>query len=109
MIMEKEFTQEQKYILARKRVEKISKFYKHLVVYIIINTFLSAIFIAGDVNDGDTFIEAFTNYHNYKIWMFWGIGIFLQVLNTFGINFIFNKKWEQQKIKKYMNEQNNIK
>lgn len=106
--MEKEFTQEQKYILARKRVEKISKFYKHLAVYVIVNTFLSAIFIVGDVNDGDTFIEAFINYHNYKIWMFWGIGIVFQALNTFGINFIFNKDWEQQKIKKYMNEQNNI-
>ena len=82
--MEREFTQEQKYVLAKKKVEKISKFYKHLAIYVILNIFLSAIFIAGDMNDGDTFMEAVSNYHNYKIWLFWGIGIAFQALNTFG-------------------------
>ncbi|MCI2227953.1 2TM domain-containing protein [Polaribacter sp. MSW13] len=105
--MNKEFTQEQKYILAKKRVEKISKFYKHLATYIIINVFLSAIFIVGDMNDGDTFNEAVSDYHNYKIWLYWGIGIVFQALNTFGLNLFMNKDWEQKKIQKYMDEQNN--
>ena len=104
--MEKILTQEQKYILARKRVEKISKFYKHLATYVIVNTFLSAIFIVGDINDGDTFNEAFLDYHNYKIWLFWGIGIAFQALNTFGIRLFFGKNWEEKKIQKYMDEQN---
>ena len=106
--MERKFTEEQKYVLARKKVEKISKFYKHLAVYVIVNTFLSVIFIVGDINDGDTFSEAFSNYHNYKIWLYWGIGIIFQALNTFGINMFLNKDWEQKKIKEYMNDQNNI-
>ena len=103
--MSRQFTEEQKYILARKRVEKISKFYKHLATYVIVNIFLSAIFIAGDMNDGDTFNEAIFDYHNYKIWLYWGIGILFQALNTFGIRLFFNKDWEQKKIEKYMNEQ----
>ncbi len=102
--MEREFTQDQQYILARKRVEKISKFYKHLAVYVILNIFLSAVFIFGDIKDGDTFIEAFTDYHNYKIWLFWGIGIIFQGLSTFGLNLFFNKNWEENKIKELMNE-----
>ncbi|WP_288955860.1 2TM domain-containing protein [uncultured Polaribacter sp.] len=102
--MEQKFTQEQKYVLARKRVERISKFYKHLAIYVIVNLFLSAIFIVGDMNDGYTFKEAVTDYHNYKIWMYWGIGIVFQALNTFGINFIFNKDWEERKVKEYMND-----
>jgi hypothetical protein len=105
--MEQGFTKEQKYVLARKRVEKISKFYKHLASYVIVNTFLTAIFIAGDVNDGDTFSEALFNYHNYKIWLYWGIGIVFQALNTFGIRLFFKKDWEEKKIKKYMEEQYN--
>ena len=105
--MEKEFTKEQRYVLARKRVEKISKFYKHLASYIVVNIFLTAIFIVGDMNDGDTFNEAFTNYHNYKIWLYWGIGIAFQALNTFGLNLFMSKDWEERKIKKYMDEQNN--
>jgi hypothetical protein len=104
--MEREFSTAQKYLLAKKRVEKISKFYKHLASYIIVNIFLTAIFIAGDVNDGDTFSEALFNYHNYKIWMYWGIGIAFQALNTFGLNLFFNKSWEERKIKRYMEEQN---
>lgn len=105
--MEREYTQEQKYILVRKRIEKLSKFYKHLAVYLIVNTFLSALFIFGDMNDGDTFSQAFYNYHNYKIWFYWGIGIAFQVLNTFGISLLFNKEWEQRKVQQYLDEQNN--
>ncbi|APZ47081.1 hypothetical protein BW723_12655 [Polaribacter reichenbachii] len=104
--MERDFTEEQKYILARKRVEKMSKFYKHLAVYVVVNTFLSCIFIAGDINDGDTFFEAVCNYHNYKIWLFWGIGVFFNALNVFGASLFFNKDWEKRKIKKYIEEQN---
>jgi len=104
--MEREFTQEQKYILAKKRVEKISKFDKHLATYVVVNIFLSSIFIVGDMNDGVTFIEAVSDYHNYKIWFFWGIGIAFQAFNTFGLNLFMNKDWEQKKIKKYMDEQN---
>lgn len=102
--MKPNFTEEQKYILAKKRVEKISKFYKHLAAYVIVNIFLSAIFIVGDINDGDSFNEAFFNYHNYKIWIYWGLGILFQAINTFGIYFLFSKNWEERKIKEYMDE-----
>ena len=105
--MEKEFTKEQQYVLARKRVEKISKFYKHLASYIVVNIFLTAIFIVGDMNDGDTFKEALTDYHNYKIWLYWGIGIAFQALNTFGLTLFMNKDWEEKKIQKYMRDQDN--
>ncbi|MGY8909689.1 MAG: 2TM domain-containing protein [Flavobacteriales bacterium] len=105
--MEKQFTQEQKYILARKRVEKITKFYKHLAVYIIVNTFLTAVFIVGDMNDGDTFNEAFLNIWNYQIWFFWGIGIVFKALNVFGLGMFFSNNWEERKIKEYMNQQDN--
>ncbi|WP_405605217.1 2TM domain-containing protein [Polaribacter sp. Asnod1-A03] len=100
--MKTQYTEEQRYILTKKKVEKISKFYKHLVVYVVVNTFLSAIFIVGDINEGDTFTEAFFNYHNYKIWFFWGIGVVFQALNVFGLNIFFNKDWEQKKINEYL-------
>jgi Ni/Fe-hydrogenase subunit HybB-like protein len=104
--MKQLITEEQRYVLARKKVEKISKFYKHLATYIIINTFISAIFIVGDVNDGDTFNEAFWNYHNYKIWMYWGIGILFQAISTFGLPLFLNKDWEERKINEYLEQEN---
>lgn len=102
--MEAKFTDEQRYLLAKKRVEKMSKFYKHLTVYMVVNIFLSAIFIVGDINDGDSLNDAIFNYHNYKIWLYWGIGIVFQALNVFTINTLFDKNWEEKKIKEYMNE-----
>jgi hypothetical protein len=102
--METDFTKEQRYILAKKRVEKVSKFYKHLAVYVVVNIFLTAVFIIGNLNDGDTFKQAVFNYHNYKIWLFWGLGILYQALNVLGVNMIFNKSWEERKIKEFMNE-----
>lgn len=100
--MEKQFTKDQKYLLASKRVEKIGKFYKHFAIYVVVNIFLTSIFIIGHINNGATFYESFTNYNNYKIWFFWGIAIFFQALNTFGIPLFFNKNWEENKIKEYM-------
>ncbi len=104
--MDTQFTEEQKYILARKRVERISKFYKHLAVYIVVNTFLSIIFIVGDINDGDSFTQAVFYNNNYKIWFYWGIGIVFNAINVFGISYFFNRDWEKRKIKQYMEEQN---
>ena len=104
--MQKQYTKEQKYILARKRVERIGKFYRHLAIYLVVNTFLSAIFIVGDMNNGDTFNQAFFNHRNYKIWFYWGIGIAFQAINTFGINLFFNKDWENRKVQQYLDEQN---
>lgn len=102
--MEKINSDEQKFILAKKRVEKLRKFYKHLATYIIVNTFLSALFIFNDVNDGDTLKEALLNYHNYKIWLYWGIGIAFQTINVFGERLFFSKDWEERKLNKYLNQ-----
>ncbi|MDX6746198.1 2TM domain-containing protein [Polaribacter sp. PL03] len=104
--MEINRTQQQRFILAKNRVEKISKFYKHLATYIVVNTFLSAIFIFGDVNEGDTFKEALFNYNNFRIWFFWGIGIAFQAFNTFGFNILMSEDWEDKKIQKYMDQEN---
>jgi hypothetical protein len=103
--MEREFTKEQQYVLARKRVVKIRKFYKHFTIYVVVNVFLSALFIIGDTNRGDTFMQAVLDGHNYKIWVYWGFGIIFQALNTFGVHLFFSKNWEERKVKQYMETQ----
>jgi hypothetical protein len=106
--MESNQDQEKRFIVAKKRVEKIKKFYKHLAIYIIVNIFLTSIFIIGDMDDGDTFAEAFFQYKNIAIWMYWGFGILYQALTIFGNGMFFSKDWEQRKIKEYANQQKNI-
>ncbi|QXP74076.1 2TM domain-containing protein [Tenacibaculum sp. HL-MS23] len=103
--MERDYSEEQKYILAKKRVEKIKGFYIHLAVFIVINIFISAVIVFGLMNDGTyNFIEAVTHFGTYSTWLFWGIGLFFHWLGVFGSNLFFGKDWEKKKIEQYMDD-----
>ena len=101
------FTEEHKYLLAKKRVEKIKGFYIHFLVYVIVNIFISAIIIFGLTNDSNgeySFFDAITHFGVYSTWLFWGIGVFFHWLGVFGTNVFFGKDWEKKKIEKYMDD-----
>ena len=103
--MEKDFTQEHKYLLAKKRVEKIKGFYIHLAVYILVNIFVSGVIVFGLTEGGEfTFTGAISHFGTYSTWLFWGIGLFFHWLGVFGSNLFFGKEWEKRKIQEYLNE-----
>ncbi|MBC8753850.1 2TM domain-containing protein [Kordia sp. YSTF-M3] len=99
----KDYAEEERYIYARKKVEKIKGFYIHFAVYIIINVFLLTI-IALNMDEGDNFWE----FGHFSTAFFWGIGIVFHAFGAFGSGVLFGKNWEERKIKKYMskNERN---
>ena len=43
--MQRDFTQEQSYIRAKKRVKAIKGFYVHFIVYVLVNIFISGVII----------------------------------------------------------------
>lgn len=94
----------EKYARAQKRVDEIKKFYKHLAFYLIVNFFFIGRRIYKDINYGDSFTEAFTDLDNYRFFFWWGIILIFHAVKTFGIPNLFNKDWEDRKIKEYMNE-----
>ncbi|TMM31440.1 2TM domain-containing protein [Polaribacter aestuariivivens] len=101
------YAEEHKYLLAKKRVEKIKGFYIHFAVYIIVNIFISTIIIYGLTNDSDGeygFQDAITHFGTYSTWLFWGIGLFFHWLGVFGTNLFFGKDWEKKKIEQYMDD-----
>ncbi|MDX8554033.1 2TM domain-containing protein [Tenacibaculum sp. 1B UA] len=103
--MENDYKEEHKYLLAKKRVEKIKGFYWHLAAYIIVNIFISVVTIMGLMNEDKlTFIKAISNFGVYATWFFWGIGVFFHWLGVFGTNMFFNKDWENRKIQEYLDE-----
>ena len=106
--MDSKFTQEQQYVLVRKRVEKIKGFYIHLSVYIIVNILLSGVIVYGLMSSGDTFSETFSNFGVYSTWVFWGIGLFFNWLGVFGFRSLgFGSDWEERKIKQLLEEEEN--
>ena len=104
--MESNFRQEQNYIRAKKRVKDIKGFYIHLIVYVIVNLFISGIIIFGLSHSGDNFNEVISNFGVYSTWFFWGIGMFFHWLGVFGFKSIgIGKDWEEKKIKELMDEE----
>lgn len=105
--MERDFTEEHKYLLAKKRVEKIKGFYVHLAIYIIANIFISGIVIFGLTQENEfSFNGTLTHFGTYSTWLFWGIGLFFHWLGVFGSNLFFGKDWEKKQVKKYMDDNN---
>ncbi len=105
--MEQNFTEEHNYMRAKKRVKDIKGFYIHLMVYVLVNIFLSGIIIFGLINSGDSFSETISNFGVYSTWLFWGIGMFFHWLGVFGFRSLgFGSDWEERKIKELMDEEN---
>ncbi|MEL6813004.1 MAG: 2TM domain-containing protein [Bacteroidota bacterium] len=98
----------QKYERAKKRVEAIKGFYKHIKVFVLINIFIlvGRFYLlpqAGMVSDD----EGFNNWLNWNTFIFpgiWAVVMTFHGLSVFGYKIGFFKKWEQQKIKEFMEE-----
>ena len=95
--MELDFTQEQRYLKAQKRVKDIKGFYTHLTVYCIIIPVI-------------IFMNLKFEPHFHWFWFSvigWGSGLFIHWLTVFGLRLLgIGKNWEKKKIKEFMNENN---
>lgn len=102
--MENNFTQEERYRRAEKRVKEIKGFYWHLFWYLAVNIYLT---FGGTIKT--LFTEGtleFTNFNfgSFSVWFFWGIGLVAHWLHVFGMNIFFSRNWEERKIKEYMDK-----
>lgn len=87
------FNKENKYIRAKERVDELKKFYGNITSYLII---ISALAI---LNYWQNSWE-----HAWFLWAAfgWGIGIAFHAAKVFHWNPLYNKEWEERKIKEYM-------
>jgi hypothetical protein len=104
-IVMENYKEEERYLRAKKRVEKIKGFYWHLASYLIVNIFISSSKIISDLSEGKSFIDAFFDFGTFAVWIFWGIGIFFHAFGVFGKDIIFAKEWEDKKIQQFLNEE----
>ena len=106
-MMQQNFTQEDSFIRAKKRVKAIKGFYVHLIVYVLVNIFISGIIIFGLMQSDYSFSNAITNFGVYSTWLFWGIGMFFHWMGIFGFKSLgFGNDWEEKKIKELMDKEN---
>ena len=102
-----EFSTDENYNAAYKKVKKIKGFYSHLRIYIIINILIIIASIKGDVFEGYIHIRdgGLFNWHTYSTAFFWGIGLLAHALSVFGEDVFFGRDWEEKKIQKYIKKE----
>lgn len=95
--MEPNYFEKERYDRAKKRVKKISGFYSHLLVYIVVNLMLVV------VNYQQLSLgESYFKWHNFTTLFFWGIGLLAHGLSVFMPYMVLGKDWEERKIKELM-------
>jgi hypothetical protein len=95
----RDYTKEEAYMRARKKVESIKGFYGHFASYIIVNAFILSL-IWFNLDEGDTF----WTFGHFSTPFFWGIGLAFHAMGVFGKDLILGRKWEERKIQEYMSD-----
>ena len=94
---------EEKYNRAKKKVKQVKGFYSHLTVYIVVNTLLILMHM-GLFQNGILNLE-YPTLSMFSTPIFWGIGLLLHALFVFQDGITFFRKWEERKMKEFMDEE----
>lgn len=91
-----EGSEQVKYERAKKRVQAISGFYKHLTAYVAVNLFI--LLVKYFQEGGDVLAKCET----YSTAFFWGIGLVFHAIGVFYNQVFFGRNWEERKIREIM-------
>lgn len=95
--------EQDKYERAKKKVDDIKGFYNHLIIYLIINSFLLLVNM-GILSNGILNLRL-PQWPSLITPFFWGIGLAFHAYMVFLNNFTFLKNWENRKIKQIMDKE----
>lgn len=88
------------YIRAKNRVQREKGFYNHLVIFVLVNTGITAFKVYDNLSSWDTFINKLLSIDVLSSWMVWGA-----ILLFHFFMFRFGGKWEEKKINEYMDRE----
>ena len=93
--MDNQYTNEDRYNKAQKRVEEIKGFYANLTSYVFVNIGLLVLNLVTSPN------------HLWFFWplLGWGIGVAIHGMMVFKYLPFFDQEWEQKKIKEFMEKE----
>ncbi len=102
----KDYSKEDSYLRAKKRVETIKGFYWHLVVFLAVNGFITISGVMRNMTQGESFMEAFWDSATFFTWVPWGIGLLIHGIVVFDVfSFVIGKGWEERKIKEIIEKE----
>lgn len=92
------------FLKAKHRVDQLKSFYTHLLVYLVINTFIIVAKILNNLSNGETFEQAFFDLSTFLVAIIWGIFLSMHIFYLFILPYFLGKNWELNKIESLMNE-----
>lgn len=98
-----------KYRNARRKVEVLKGFYKHLFVYCIVN--IALFILRGEVlqfvqnESTNKSVIDWIDWNILIVPVFWGIGLVFHTAKVFQFKFNFIADWEKRQLKKFIKEQ----
>lgn len=95
--MENNYIEKDRYQRAAKRVKQITGFYRHALVYVVVNIMIIVINVQN-LPEGESYFQ----WQNFITLVCWGIGLLAHGLSVFTPRFILGKDWEERKIKELM-------
>ena len=98
--MENNYFEEERYERAKKRVKRITAFYSHLLVYVVINLIIVVVNIQ-QLAPGESYFK----WQNFTTLFFWGIGLLAHGLSVFMPYMILGRDWEERKIREIMEKE----
>jgi len=101
----KNFEKDMAYLMAKHKAEKLKRFYVHSIIYLIVNTVLLIIKTSRNLNNGETFNEAFFDFSTFSTAIIWGLVLAIHAFSVFGPNVILGSDWEEKKLKQYIKEE----
>lgn len=104
------YSEQTKYERAKKKVESIKGFYKHLKAYIIVNLiiFILRVNIVNYISGGelDTInFHRMLDWNTYLTPILWGIGLAAHGIFVFHGKINFIKNWEERKLKELIDKE----
>ncbi|KRB57802.1 2TM domain-containing protein [Flavobacterium sp. Root186] len=100
-----EFSTDENYNNAYRRVKRLKGFYSHLRVYLIVNVIIIIANLNRDIFSENIHESGLMDWQTYSTAFFWGIGLLAHAMSVFGRDLFFSADWEQKKIQKYMEKE----
>lgn len=100
-----EFSSDESYNNAYRKVKRLRGFYSHLRVYIFVNIIVIIANLNKELFTEGLHSSGLTQWETYSTAFFWGIGLAAHGLSVFGRDIFFSSDWEQKKIQKYMEKE----
>ena len=95
--------QQELYLKAKYRVERIKGFYVHVAVYLVIN--IAIIFGLMRFWGLNNWSPQFWSLERFSTAIIWGIGVVIHAGIVFKAPKFFGYEWEKRKLEKFMNEE----